>query len=271
MFAALSEAISARELIVNLTLRDLRTRYRRSVLGWTWSLLNPISSVIVYTIVFSVFFRSAPPPGDPSGQDIYSLFLVSGLVAWNFISGSVNAGLGSLVASAGLIRKVYFPRVAVVIAGVGSNLVTLLIELAVVAAFFQLMGSNVLPWLPVVLVVALLQTVWMVGVALMLSVLNAFFRDMEHLIGGVLLQLVFYMTPILYPATLVEPRMSDWLFTIYELNPVNRIVAAYRALLWDLRFPDAGVWAYLIIGGIAVLIVGVKLFQHFEPRLAEEL
>jgi len=271
LLSTVSEAYRARELIMNFMLRDLRTRYRRTVLGWTWSLLNPISSVLVYTIVFGVFLKSKPPPGVPSGQDLYALYLISGLVAWNFVAGSVTGGMSSLVGNAGLIKKVYFPRVAVVVATVGSNVITLLIELLVVAIFFLIMGSNVLPWIPLLMVVVVLQTVWMIGIALMLSVLNAYFRDMQHLVGTVLLQLVFYLTPIVYPTTLPEKRLDGWMLTLFRSNPVFQIVSAYRSLLWDLRNPQMQTWAYLICGGGVVLWMGILVFDRYEPRLAEEL
>ena len=99
-----------RDLAVNLTLRELRGRYKRSVLGWTWSLLNPLATVAIYSLVFSFFLKVQPPVGKPSGLKSFALFLLCGLVPWNFFQNGLNMGLGSLVSNGNLIKKVYFPR-----------------------------------------------------------------------------------------------------------------------------------------------------------------
>src|SRR2546430_5460769 len=128
----LADYAEARELTVNLTLRELRGRYKRSALGWTWSLLNPLSTVIVYTIVFSFFLKIDPPVGHPSGLHNFSMFLLCGLLPFNFLSNGMNGSLDSLLSNSNLIRKVYFPREVLVASTVGALLVTFLVELAVV-------------------------------------------------------------------------------------------------------------------------------------------
>ena len=122
--ASLREYASARELLVNLTLRELRSKYKKSVLGWTWSLLNPLSSVLIYTIVFSGFLDVQAPIGDPSGLDSFVFFLLCGLIPWNFIAGSISLSLETLVANGNLIKKVYFPRELLVASTIASLLVT---------------------------------------------------------------------------------------------------------------------------------------------------
>src|SRR6478672_10059405 len=108
--ASLREYVSARELLVNLTLRELRSKYKKSVLGWTWSLLNPLSSVVIYTIVFSGFLNVQAPKGDPSGLDSFVFFLLCALIPWNYVASSISLSLETLVANGNLIKKVYFPR-----------------------------------------------------------------------------------------------------------------------------------------------------------------
>lgn len=271
----LAEYVDARELTWNLTLRELRGRYKRSVLGWTWSLLNPLSTVLVFSIVFKFFLKIEPPVGDPSGLHNFAMFLLCGLVAWNYLSNSMNACMEALVGNRNLIEKVYFPREVLVIATVLSLLVSLLIELAVLAVILLIVGNMVLPWIPVVLALVAMQTLFVLGIGLLLSVLNVYFRDVKHLMG-IVLQALFYSAPIVYPLRLVpeKARVLDWVIplrTIYELNPLVAIIETYRDVLYDLRFPPLGDVAYLLAWSVGLFVFGLWIFNRLEPRLAEEV
>jgi lipopolysaccharide transport system permease protein len=271
----LAEYADARELTWNLTLRELRGRYKRSVLGWTWSLLNPLSTVLVYSIVFKFFLKIEPPVGDPSGLHNFALFLLCGLVAWNYLSNGMNACMDSLVSNRNLIEKVYFPREILVVSTVLSLLVSLLIELAVLALILLIVGNMVIPWIPMALVVVAIQTLFVLGVGLLLSVLNVYFRDVKHLMA-IVLQALFYSAPIVYPMSLV-PEKADlfgWVIplrTIYELNPLVTLVETYRDVLYDLRFPPLGDMAYLVAWSVGVFAVGLWVFNRLDGRLAEEV
>src|SRR5687768_12833191 len=129
----LNELVSSRELMANLTLRELRGKYKRSALGWGWSLLNPLLATAIYTVVFRLFLRIDPPVGDPSGLTSFALFLLCGLLPWNFLSNGLTGSIGSLVANGNLIKKVWFPREILVAASVVSWDVSLAIELVVLA------------------------------------------------------------------------------------------------------------------------------------------
>src|SRR3954453_7981191 len=129
--AGLSDFVGTRDLAVNLTLRELRGRYKRSVLGWTWSLLNPLATVLIYSLFFSFFLKIDPPRGHPSGLHSFALFLLCALVPWNFFQNGLNMGLGSIVGNGNLIKKVYFPRELIVVSGTASLVVTMLIEMGV--------------------------------------------------------------------------------------------------------------------------------------------
>src|SRR5712691_1768994 len=198
----LADYAEARELTLNLTLRELRSRYKRSALGWTWSLLNPLSTVIVFSVVFSFFLKIQPPVGDPSGLHNFPMFLLCGLLPFNYLSNGMNASLDSLLANSNLIRKVYFPREVLVVSAVGALFVTLLVEFAVLCVILVALGNMVLPWIPVLLGLAAIQTVFVLGIGLMLSVVNVYFRDVKHFIG-ISLQALFYSAPIVYPIRFV--------------------------------------------------------------------
>lgn len=269
----LSEITASRELIVNLTLRELRSRYKRSVLGWAWSMLNPLSTVVIYTIVFKYFFQAEGPRGDPSGLKNFSIYLFVGLTAWNFFSTSVNGAMGALVGNAGLIKKVYFPREGLIFATVAANVVSFLIELAVACVILLVLGNNVLPWLPVLLLLVLLEVVFVVGLGLMLSVANAYFRDVQYLVGSILLQVLFYLTPIVYAIQQVYDTTADkpWLRRLYTANPTVQFIEAFHRVLYDLRWPTLSNWAYLCGVSFASLLIGFVVFDRYDGDLAEEL
>src|SRR6266542_431431 len=269
----LAEYAGARELTVNLTLRELRGRYKRSALGWTWSLLNPLSTVIVFSIVFAFFLKIDPPTGHPSGLHNFSMFLLCGLLPFNYLSNGMNGALDSLLSNSNLIRKVYFPREVLVVSTVGALLVTMLVELSVLCVILLLLGNMVLPWIPVVLLLVAIQTVFVLGIGLMLSVLNVYFRDVKHFIG-ISLQALFYSAPIVYPIKFVEDaatRTSFPLLRVYTLNPLVRFIDAYRAVLYDLRFPALSDVLYVSAWAVALLVVGLIVFRRLDRRLAEEV
>jgi lipopolysaccharide transport system permease protein len=224
-------------------------------------------NLAVYGVVFGIYLRVEPPVGDPSGLENYAFFLVTGLLGWTFLTNAVSGSVGCLVANENLITKVYFPRVVLPTAVTVSHLVGLLIELGVLAIALVLIGhSMVLPWIPVLVPLLVLQFVFVLGLGLFLSVANAYFRDVSHFVG-IFLNAWFYATPILYPESLVP----DWARTFTLLNPMTHFVDAYRDLLYDLRFPQPKEWLLLTMLAAVSITIGWAFFHHHEPRLAEEL
>ena len=262
----LSELTGSRELMVNLTLRELRGKYKRSFLGWTWSLLNPLATMLIFTVVFRYFLKVTIPPGDPSGMNAFAFYLLCGLLPWNFLSNGITGSMGALLGNSNLIKKVYFPREILVAANVASWVVALAIEMGALAVALIIAGNFVLPWLVPVIGLVALQTVFVVGLGLLLSVLNVFFRDIQHFVG-IFLQIWFYATPIVYPLDVVPERVRF----VYGLNPMVRFAEAYRDCLYDLRLPPLLDIVYL--GAVAGLTfaVGMYVFSRLEPKLAEEL
>ncbi len=271
----LADYASARELTINLTLRELRGKYKRSVLGWTWSLINPLATVLIYSLVFAFFLKIQPPVGHPSGLHNFALFLLCGLLPWNFLSGAMTESMGALLGNGNLIKKVYFPREVLIVATVAALLVSFLIELGVLMVILLAFGNMVVPWIPALLVLVAIQTVFVLGIGLVLSVANVYFRDMRHLIA-ILLQALFYTAPIVYPIRLVPKEATVFgheiaLRYVYELNPLVRFLTAYRDVLYDLRFPAVGDIAYLVVWAAASLAIGLWVFSRLDGRLAEEV
>ena len=259
-------------------MREVRGKYKRTVLGHGWSLINPLATILIYTVVFGYLLRISAEPGDPSGVNVFALWLTCGLLPWAFFANTLTSGMGSLVANANLLQKVYFPREMLVASVVFSWDVSFLIELGVLAVVALLAGAFVIPWLPLVLLFSAMLTLFSLGLSLLLSVANVYFRDMQHLLG-VLLQLWFFMTPIVYPISYVEAqelRLAERgldipLVFLFRLNPMARFVEVFRNLLYDSRWPTLGDSLFCLSVTAVALVTGYLVFKHFEPRLAEEL
>jgi ABC-type polysaccharide/polyol phosphate export permease len=274
----LAEYAASRELLGNLTQRELRGKYKRSALGWAWSLINPLALAVMFTFVFGVVFNGRlEPQGNTelSGITAFPLFLLTGLLPWAFLANGVNGGIGALVANANLVKKVYFPREILLAANTLSLLVALLIEMSVLGVALLVLGNVWLPFLPLILVVIALQAVFVTGIGLLLAALNVYFRDVQHFVG-ILLQLWFYATPVIYPITLLD-NIADRevlgvsLLQLYKLNPMTAFVEMYHSMLFYLRWPDWELFVYAAGVSVAMLAFGLYVFKRLEPRFAEEL
>jgi ABC-2 type transport system permease protein len=268
---AVSDLFASRELLWNLTLRELRGKYKRSALGWTWSLVNPLVTMVIFTVVFGTFLSARGPyTVGHDGLNVFALWLMCGLLPWTYLSNTLNGSAVALVGNGNLIKKVYFPREALVGAVAGANLVNLLIEFGVLVLALAVFGNDTLPWLPLVVLVTALLLVFVTGIALALSVLNVYFRDVQHFLA-IGLQLWFYASPIVYPQQLVQAHLSPGWYAVYRANPFARFAEAYRDLLYDLRWPSPTTWAFLVCYSAAAVSLGWWIFGRLQGRLAEEL
>lgn len=265
--ASVSELRDASDLLSQLTRREIRLRYRGTVLGQLWGLLNPIALMIIYTIVFSRILRVAPPVGRPSGLDVFALWVLCGLLPWMFLSNCVTSGLAALVTNAGLITKVWFPREVLVASATIGWVVSFGFELAVLIVALTVAGQlTAILWAVATLPVIALLLVLGTGLALMASVLNVYFRDTAQLVG-IGMQLWFFATPIVYPSSLVPDTFRQLLW----LNPMASFTDCFRALLYDGRVPAFNNVLAITLWSAVGLAAGIWLFRRFEPRLAEEL
>lgn len=273
--ATVTELRDSRELLLKLVRRDLSGRYRRSILGWAWTLVTPLATIAIFSLVFGVFLKIDVPAGNPSGLSAFALFLVSGLVSWNFFSNTLNGAMSALIGNATLVTRVYFPREVLVAAAIGSALVTFAVELAVLLSILLVLGVDALVVLPALLALVITQSVFVLGIALLAAPLNVYFRDLQYGVG-IVLQLLFYATPVIYPIETV-PRDVDvfgWtvpLRDIYAANPIAQFVKAFRITLYDGRMPSIATFSFLVAVSVITLLVGIMVFRRLEPRLAEEL
>jgi lipopolysaccharide transport system permease protein len=259
LVARIGELIRYRELIRNLVKRDLKVRYRNSVFGFAWSLLNPLFMMGVLSVVFSLVFGR-------SGVENFPAFLIVGLIPWNFSATSLGRAVSCLIDNSHLIKKIYFPREVLPISVVLANLVHFVMAIPVLLLILTLLGVN-LTWkalfFPPLIIIQLLL---IAGLALLISTVNVFYRDMGVALD-VLLQGWFFATPIFYnhhilPLPLQKPAMA---------NPLAAIITAYRDVLIYDRWPDRNFTLAALLSSTLIFAIGYAAFHRWSPRFAEEL
>ncbi|MCB0965408.1 MAG: ABC transporter permease [Ilumatobacter sp.] len=271
---ALKEASGYRDLMFNLTQRELRSRYRRSFLGWGWSLLQPAMMTAVYAIMLGYYLKVTPEAGDPSGIDVYAFFLLAGLLPFNYFSASLTTGMGTIVNAGGLMTRVWFPRLLLPMSSILALSVSLMIEMGILAvvvvAFTQ--EFMILALLPVAIVLVVLLVLFTMGSALFLTAANVRFRDVEYL-TSVMLLAYFYLTPILYSPTFIPqkelPLIPLDLRQIALANPMARFAMAFRNVFYDVRLPGLPTMLWLVFWSVLAFYLGTRYFVRRSDRFAE--
>lgn len=288
---SLREIFASRELLANLIRKELNVQYKNSILGFVWSMLNPAMYLVIFWVVFDKFLGAGIP--------FFPIYLLSGLLAWNLWSGSLGGAVTSLLGNAALVTKVYFPREVLPLASIGANLSHFTFQFVILIIGVLIFRFSVSGWAMLLLPAALVvELILLVGLALMAAVLNVYVRDVEHLLGLMLLAW-FWMTPIVYPIAFVQDNLAETpiLWSIYRLNPMTSIVLAFQRAIYGeagsgggtggsvrglvdaparvlVDAPLSWYWTNLAIVGLAacvVLVVGWAIFRRLEYRLAEEL
>lgn len=261
---------ASRELLWNLTLRELRGKYRRSFLGWSWSLLNPLASVLIYGFVFGVVFDASPPVGSPSGIKNYALYLLSGVLPWGFFTLITGQSLNAIIGNAGLVRKVAFSRESLVYSQTLFSLVQFTIEMSLLTIVISVAGSLAWAWSPLTILLMLLLAAFSTGIGLALSAVAVYFRDLPYL-WTIVVQVYFFVTPIIYDAKVLEDRVSGPVARILEWNPMAVFVRSFRHTLYDGAAVGPGKLAYLFGVSAVSLAAGSQIFRKLNRRLAEEI
>ncbi len=256
-----------RELFGSLFRRDLRAKYKGSVLGVAWTLALPLLLMVVYLVVFSVLWKATT-----TDFGHYWLFLLCGLPPWVFFATSLQSSARSLLENASLIRKVRFPRQLVPLSIVATQLVAFVVMFAIVLALslVVLPGSRGTAWLAIP--VACLVVLFVSGLSLAVASANAIYRDVEFVVSALLLPL-FFLTPVLYrlerlPGAATHPWLVD---LIHWGNPVTPVVESFRTPLFFGRAPAAGDLAYLVVETALALALGALVFTRVDDRIASEV
>ncbi len=260
LYTRLQELYQYRELVKNLVVRDLKLRYRSSVLGFLWCLVNPLLMMGVFTLVFTVLLTN-------NNIEHFPVFILIGILAWNLHSTALVGAINSVVGGAQLIQKVYFPREVLPIATVLSNTVNFLLSLIALFALvliFQVQLTATLIFLPLVILV---QVIFTVGIALFLSALNVFYRDTASIMETMMLAW-FFLTPIFYRIEDVFPAYSR---LMYILNPLASIIAAYRDILYYGTMSNLDFFSRTAVTAVVVLVLGYLFFIRSSRSFSEAL
>ena len=266
----LTEIWTYRGLIGNFAQRELRGKYKGSALGQLWSLVNPLATLGIYTLVFGFFLRFPPPVAGNGTLKNFAVYLFTGLVAWNFFNAVVTGSIGALAGAGPLLKKIYFPPFASVFGGAGATLYQAGIEtglLVVVMIVLQNISFTIL-LLPVLLG---LLALFALGFGLLLAMLNVKYRDVAYL-TSIGLNLLFYATPIIYPIRKVpDHRNGIAVRQFYDLNPLTQFVEAFRDVVYDLKVPSAGRLLGLTVVSVVVFLLGFTFFERGSRDVAELL
>ncbi|MBR4577840.1 MAG: ABC transporter permease [Clostridia bacterium] len=254
----LREIYDYREMIYMLVRRDLRGKYKGSVLGFAWTFINPLLQLAVYTMVFSVVMRS--------GIDKYYIFLFVALIPWLAMANSVNGGATCIIGQQNLVTKIHFPRQVLPITTVTTQFVNMLLCMVVVllVCLFSVGLNLAVLWylIPVILVEYALA----MGIAFLVSGLTVYFRDLEHILGIFVMAWQF-LSPVMYSVDMVPENLRG----LFNLNPMTSVITAYRQILYYKTAPDLTTMATALGMGVLFLVVGWFAFRKLERRFAEEM
>lgn len=246
------------DLLREMVSRDMKVRYKRSVIGIIWSILNPLAHLAVLVFVFSTILRNNIPN--------FTMFLFSGVLPWSWFSSGLNAGAGAIVGNAPLIRKPGFPVPILPVISVTTQLVHFVIALPILAVGVVLSGLPLTPALAALPLVIAVQFVTMLSLVYILAAINVTFRDTKYLLD-IALFLGFYLSPIFYQ----PQRIPESIAPIYNLNPMVHIIMAYRSIFLSGEFP--AVLPLLVVGGVSLVLLSLshRFFMHSSYKFVEEL
>lgn len=247
-----------RELLKTSISKDIRGKYKNSVLGIIWSFLNPLLQIAVYAIVFPLIMKSNLPN--------YTVFLCCGLIPWNFFSAAISRTSFTMIENGNIIKKVYFPRQILPLSVVTSEAVNFIISTIIILAFVLGYGMGISKFIIFYPLVLLVQYLLLIGISFIVSSVTVYFRDLQHFIG-ILLQLLFYATPIVYASNTI-PENFQW---ILKFNPMTYVINGYRDIFYYQKTPDLVSLAIVLSVSIVICLVGYFIFNKLQRRFAEEI
>ncbi|GAB4219925.1 MAG: ABC transporter permease [Candidatus Microgenomates bacterium] len=250
--------ISYRELLLNLAYREISQRYKQSILGYAWVIINPLFQLLVLSFVFSTIFRVS------SFNVPYVIFLIVGLLPWNFFAQSLASAANSLVGNSSLITKIYFPREILVYSTIIAKAVDFFYSCFVLIFFFIFYKVAITPYIFWLIPIFLIQLIFTAGLGLLISSLNLFYRDIQYLLN-LIISLWFYLTPVIYP---VEQFPEKYRF-IFIFNPMSVIINAYRQVVLGGKGPNLNSLGLAAIVSIGFFIVAYLIFKKTEGQFAD--
>jgi lipopolysaccharide transport system permease protein len=250
--------VEYRELIKILTISDLKVKYQSSVLGFAWSLLNPLLMMLVLYLVFNNVFKT--------NQDQFALYILIGIISWRFFAIGTSASMMAIVGKSSLVTKIYIPRQVLVMSTVLSSFISSILEFLVLVPLLIILGAGISPYILLFPVIHLIYFLIVYGISLILASLYVYYRDLNQ-IWDVLIQIGFFLSPIVYPLSTVPPQYLKY----YMLNPITALMQMYRDVLLYHRPPSLTYMAFTLAVGLVIMVAGSLVFKRLERRFAEEI
>ena len=257
MLADLGQLVKRRELLMDFAWRDLRARYKGSALGFAWHFVMPVAQLVVFWVLFGVLFGVRPRT--ETGEQPYAMFLFVGLLPWTFFATALQSGAASIVANGAIVKKVALPVQLLPASAVLSALVNFLLTLVVLFLVLAVFGPRHPEGLVYLPVLVLVQLVMGFGLAYLLAALNVFFRDVQHILA-VLLMAWYFMTPVLFPVSIVADRPRE-AFLLY-VNPMTAVIVGYQRALLDGLPPEWSALAWSAAFGLVAFVAGFAYFNR---------
>lgn len=258
MLERVSEIIKFKEMIKSWTKKELKTRYKGSFLGFLWTFVNPLLQLLVYSIIFPFVMKF--------NQENYAMFLFVALIPWNFFTSSVQSSCGLIVFNSNMVTKVYFPREVLPISFTLSGVFNMIFSYAIVfpmLAIFKVPFTWNLLWLPVLM---FCQSIMCLGLSLLVSSVNVYFRDIEYMIGIVMMAM-YFLTPIMYDISNLPEKLQK----IMLINPMTGYIVMYRDVTFNGVGADVRLLLFSLVYSIVIFIIGAFTFEKLQRRFTEVL
>ena len=258
MITSIKELINYRELIIALTLREIKVRYKQTLLGAAWAILQPLALTIIFTVVFSLFLKI------DTGSIPYPIFAYSALLPWTFFTTSINFGALSVVNNGSLVTKIYFPRETLPISSIAAAFFDFLIAGVIFILLVVYYKVTVTPYIFLLIIIIPAIVIFTLGVTLIFSALNVIFRDIKFVVP-LILQIWLYISPIIYSMNQVPENIRG----VYVINPMAPLLEAFREVTVEGKLPDLVGLAIAILASIITFLLGYAFFKSKEKIFAD--
>jgi len=247
-----------RELLKNNVKKEIRGRYKNSILGVLWTFLNPLLQLLVYAIIFPLILKTT--------QEYYVIFVCVGLIPWTFFTTTVSQSTWTIIGNGNIVKKVYFPREILPISVVTSGMINFLISTIIIVAFCLVYGLGITKYIIFYPIILIIQYILQLAISFILSAVTVYFRDLEHFVQ-IILMVLFYATPIVYSGDSIPEAFSF----IIKFNPMAHIINGYRNIFYEQTMPNMKILGILFILSVIFCIVGYLIFKKLQKGFAEEL
>ena len=247
-----------RELLKTNVRKEIRGRYKNSILGVMWSFLNPLLQLAVYAVIFGALLAG--------GDNTYHIYICVALIPWTYFTTSITQSAFTIIGNGDIIKKVYFPREILPISVVTSGAVNFMISTIIIIVFVLLAGLGLTKYIVFYPLILLIQYILLLGISFIVSSITVYFRDLEHIIG-IILMAAFYGTPIVYKLE----QLPDKLQVLMQLNPMTHLINAYRDIFYYQQMPNLKALTVLFLISFLLVVVGYFIFKKLQKGFAEQL